>query len=148
MSNPTLTLVRGLPGSGKSTYAKKAMEIKYGKTPTKWDKKHVLYEADQFFIADNGQYNYDQPFIAIAHDWCFSSTVKALKDGYDVWVANTFCNFQEMERYLGLGEIIPNLNIEVYVCKNKFKSIHNVPDGVIEKMKARWQNFNDEIVIK
>ncbi len=49
MAKQTLTLVRGLPGSGKSTYAKTL--------------NAVLVEADQFFIDSNDTYQFDPALI-------------------------------------------------------------------------------------
>ncbi len=49
MAKQTLTLVRGLPGSGKSTYAKTLDAI--------------LVKADQFFIDKNDNYQYAPALI-------------------------------------------------------------------------------------
>ncbi len=52
----TLYIVRGIPGSGKSTFAKTL------------GGQH--YEADMFFIDENGVYNFDFTKIKDAHQWC------------------------------------------------------------------------------
>jgi len=75
---PQLTLIRGLPGAGKSTYAQTHFS------------KSLHFEADQFFELNNGEYKFDPALISCAHDWCYSNTVKALRWGYDVVVTNTF----------------------------------------------------------
>ncbi len=76
MAEETLTLVRGLPGTGKSTYAKTLDAI--------------LVEADQFFIDKNDNYQYDPALIKNAHAWCQLETKRLLRAGFDVVVANTF----------------------------------------------------------
>ena len=51
-----LYIVRGIPGSGKSTFAKTL------------GGQH--YESDMFFINENGEYNFDVTKIKDAHQWC------------------------------------------------------------------------------
>lgn len=64
-----LVLMRGLPGSGKSTKAKKiAGEI------------GVVYSTDDFFMVD-GKYLYDPKLIGENHEKNFQRTLKALKEG-------------------------------------------------------------------
>ncbi|MCV5737299.1 ATP-binding protein, partial [Escherichia coli] len=82
MAKQTLTLVRGLPGSGKSTYAKTL--------------DAVLVEADQFFINKNDTYQYDPALIKNAHAWCQLETKRLLRAEFDVVVANTFVKNWEM----------------------------------------------------
>lgn len=77
-----LYIVRGLPGSGKSTYVLKNLH-------------NVLhFEADKFYINDQHEYNFDSNLISVAHEWCFSNVVKALRDGHNVAVSNTFIKIQ------------------------------------------------------
>ena len=76
--NATLTLIRGLPGAGKSTLAQLMLE---------------RGEADCHFEADMWV-NYDLPYkdrnIPAAHKACQAATRAALKKGRRVVVANTF----------------------------------------------------------
>lgn len=84
-----LTLVRGIPGSGKSTHAK-TLDAK-------------LVEADQFFIDKDGLYQYDNAQIKNAHNWCKLETTRLLKAGFNVVVANTFVKNWEMKFYQNLA---------------------------------------------
>jgi adenylate kinase family enzyme len=52
----TIYIVRGCPGSGKSTFAKTLGGI------------HI--EADQYFVDADGNYNFDGSKIKNAHAWC------------------------------------------------------------------------------
>jgi adenylate kinase family enzyme len=57
--NPTLFLVRGIPGSGKSTFAKHI-----------WN-EYAICEADKFFHnKETGEYNFDPSRLKEAHEWC------------------------------------------------------------------------------
>jgi predicted kinase len=115
-----LTLIRGLPGSGKTTIAK-AMNC-----------FHV--EADMYFVSD-GVYNYKPELIKKAHAWCLETAEKALKSGLDVVVSNTFTQHWEMRPYLDMAP----LGVEIITAKGEWKSVHNVPESIIEKMRARWE---------
>ena len=53
-----LTLVRGLPGSGKSTFANWI-----------WN-EYAICEADKFFYDKEGNYNFDATKLSQAHKWC------------------------------------------------------------------------------
>ena len=119
----TLYIVRGIPGSGKSTFAKSL-----GGTH---------FEADMFFMKD-GEYKYDMFKIKEAHKWCQEQTDRVLAEGEMVVVSNTFTTKKELKPYFELAKkynIIPT----VILCQNNFGSIHNVPEETIEKMKQRFQ---------
>lgn len=121
-----LTLVRGLPGSGKSTYAR-SLGVAH-------------YEADQFFELDWGEYKFDSKLIKIAHEWCFANVVRALRMGHDVVVSNTFTQLWEMNRYLEIPRLVDGVEIEVVEMKTQYENIHNVPEDTLAKMAARWED--------
>lgn len=122
-----LTLVRGLPGSGKSTYAK--------------GMKALHLEADQFFEDGLGYYKFDPKLLSVAHDWCYSNTVKALKCGFRVVVSNTFTKMWELERYLSIPSLIDGVSVSVVEMKTQFETIHGVPEEKLKQMAERWQEI-------
>lgn len=121
-----LVLIRGLPGSGKSTYAKTL--------------DFVHYEADQFFELDWGEYKFDARMIKIAHEWCYSKTVRALRRGHDVVVSNTFTQLWELNKYLEIPSIVDGVEIEIVEMKSQYGNVHGVPEDTLAKMKARWED--------
>jgi predicted kinase len=124
-----LTLIRGLPGSGKSTYAK-TLDC-------------IHYEADQFFETEAGEYVYDIKLIAAAHDWCYSKTVRALRRGHDVTVSNTFTKLWELNRYLAIPGLLPDVEVEIVEMRTQYGTIHNVPEDKLAQMAARWEDISE-----
>lgn len=136
MTKHKLTIVRGLPGSGKSTYARSTFDM------------HV--EADFFFqnINNSGDYNFKASLLPVAHQKCYADTVFLLNQGYDVIVANTFTTVWEMEKYFKITELIDDVVIEIVEMTGNYGSIHNVPKEVLVKMKERWEDVPKEWNVK
>jgi predicted kinase len=120
-----LFLIRGLPGSGKSTIASSFAGFHH-------------FEADMFFMQD-GVYKYDASKIKQAHEWCQQAVRNALDIGGDVVVSNTFTRWDEMKPYFDLAlefGIDPN----VMTAQGNFGNVHGVPDEVIRRMRDRWED--------
>jgi predicted kinase len=122
-----LYIVRGIPGSGKSTFAKTLGGIHY--------------EADMFFIdPTTGEYKFDGSKIKLAHSWCMIQTQKAMVDGEPKIVAsNTFTQEWEMETYFKLAEE-NGYKVFTIIVENRHGNTneHNVPEDKIEQMKNRF----------
>lgn len=125
----TLYLIRGLPGSGKSTMARVLVDI------------HQMFEADMYFINfKTGAYQYDASKIANAHAYCKIVTEEAMKDKQTpLAVANTFVKRWEMNDYYDLAATYGYTVVEITMSGKLFPSIHNVPEEKIELMKANWE---------
>jgi predicted kinase len=127
----TLYVVRGVPGSGKSTFAKSIGGI------------HI--EADQFFMM-NGKYNFDITKIKLAHKYCQNQTEAWMKtDGVQVnndkiVVSNTFTQEWEMEPYFKLAEKYGYKTFSLIV-ENRHGGVneHGVPEDKLEIMKNRFE---------
>jgi predicted kinase len=127
----TLYIVRGIPGSGKSTFAKSIGGI------------HI--EADQFFM-ENGKYNFDITKIKLAHKYCQNQTEAWMKtDGTQVnndkiVVSNTFTQEWEMEPYFKLAEKYGYRTFSLIV-ENRHGGVneHDVPEDKLELMKNRFE---------
>ncbi|MFZ4479081.1 MAG: AAA family ATPase [Rhodoferax sp.] len=122
-----LVLIRGLPGSGKTTMAKVLALVDY---------QH--FEADMFFEL-NGPYLYDSTRIRDAHAWCLRMTKEALQQGKRAVVSNTFVRLWEMDAYRSL---IKNCRI-IEAC-GKWQNQHGVPTEVVEKMANRWESLQGQ----
>ena len=122
---PKLLILRGSPGSGKTTLA-----------TSKFDGWKIC-SADDFFTDKNGKYKFDGRQLQLAHDSCYQRTVAALEQGVNVVVDNTNKSIWEFKRYLS----IPNVEIKVYRVASQFKSTKNIPDHIIQKYTAEYQPF-------
>jgi predicted kinase len=127
-----LVICRGIPGAGKSTFAKTLGGI------------HI--EADQYFVDADGNYNFDGSKIKLAHEYCKGQTEAWMKtDGTQVnvdkiVVSNTFTQEWEMEPYFELAEEYGYKTFCV-IIENRHEGInqHGVPEDKIEQMKNRFE---------
>jgi predicted kinase len=133
----TLYIVRGLPGSGKSTFAKRLVGEDF-----------LVCEADKFFIdKETGEYNFDFTKIKEAHKFCQDTVETYMKDSLlndhfyrEIAVSNTFTQEWEMQNYIELAKKY-GYTVFTIVVENRHggKNIHNVPDDILDKMKERFE---------
>jgi predicted kinase len=124
-----LYIIRGVPGSGKTTLAKKL--FRHGIVA-------AHFEADMFMCDNNGNYLFDPTLLKFCHKQCQASVDAALTIGQTVAVSNTFVRKWEMEPYLYMAEK-HNAQVTVIVCQGEYKNTHNVPSNKVEEMKRRFE---------
>lgn len=137
-----LIVLRGLPGTGKSTRAKQMQEqfLAEGKTA-------AHYEADMYLVGEDGVYRFDPDRSHTAHEWCKRMAAESLDTCDAVIVANTNLTEQEMLVWKMLAEE-KHAKLEVYHLKAVYGSIHNVPEDVIEQMRAREIDWPGETLVE
>lgn len=141
-----LILIRGLPGSGKSTFAREYFpnEIcfeKLGMNP-----KYIHLEADMYFTDNEGNYNFNRSLLRNAHSWCQETAKIMMNQGLNVIVSNTFTTLKEMQFYLDHAKLL-GIEVWVYHMTGNYGSIHNVPEETIEQMRNRFEDYEDETLI-
>lgn len=127
-----LILLRGLPGSGKSTVAS-IIESAFH------------YEADMYFIDENGDYHFDGSKLKEAHQWCKKKVESAMNAVYGsaprkIVVSNTFTQEWEMEAYYELAEKY-GYRVSSLIVENRHGGVneHGVPEEKIDEMFNRFE---------
>jgi len=128
----TLTLIRGIPGSGKTTLATNMIR----RAETRTDH----FENDVFFCDANGVYRFDAAKQKFASAWCLSQTMKSLVQGRDVIVSNTFFRYAQMIPYLDIAARL-GVSVKVIECTGRYQSIHSVPDETIKLMSDTFEPY-------
>jgi len=126
-----LILLRGLPGSGKSTMAKSLGGL------------HL--EADMYFMQD-GTYQFDVTKLKDAHTWCQNEVNTAMILNHTtgknerIIVSNTFTQEWEMKAYYELAESY-GYTVFSLVVENRHGGVneHGVPTDKLEQMKNRFE---------
>lgn len=128
-------MIYGIPGSGKTTHARKIIQIYQDKNiPI------LHYEADMFFEKD-GKYNFNPKLLNAAHSWCKKMVKEAMENKIDVIVSNTSLTPKERKVYFKLAKLF-DYEIQVISLNNTYPNIHGVPKEKIEIMKKRYVPFN------
>ena len=123
-----LIILRGVPGSGKSTVA-----FLFG---------GMICCTDDYFTDADGNYNWNLEEVGIAHKTCQVKCEDAMKNNQEkIIIANTNTTDKEMKPY---EELAKEYNYKVFylVIENRHgnNSLHNVPEETITKMSDRLRN--------
>ena len=134
--SPSLFLVRGIPGSGKSTFAKHI-----------WN-EYAICEADKFFHnKETGEYNFDPSRLKEAHEWCRNEVETKMKDHQvnpqyypEIVVSNTFTQEWEMQTYIDLAKKY-GYQVTTLIIENRHgnSNVHNVPAETLDRMRQRFE---------
>lgn len=147
--NPTVYIMRGISGAGKST---RAAEIRkqfddgspYG-PPTA-----VIVSADDFFIGPDGVYRFDPAKLEAAHKDCQEEFAHQLNFGTPVVIVdNTNLQAWEYEGYVKTAlqfgyevifeEFAPPADLEAYVWACAQRNSHGVPPQAVRAQARRWE---------
>jgi predicted kinase len=133
--NGVLFLVRGLPGSGKTSFATAI-----------WN-DYAVCEADKFFYDKEGNYNFDATKLKEAHAWCKNDVESKMIEHQnnqqyypEIAVSNTFTQEWEMEDYFKLAEKY-GYKVVSLIIENRHggQNVHGVPEDKLQIMKDRFQ---------
>ena len=126
-----LILVRGLPGSGKTTLSR----ILSGSG------KYPVFSIDDYFTDSEGKYTFDYSKNYLAYKACEENTEKAIAEGNKiVFVDHTFTIDWEMEPYFKLAAKY-DCRLHVITVENYHGSenVHDVSKEQIQKMAEKYK---------
>ena len=90
----SLILLRGLPGSGKTTLAKELSE----------NGKYPVFSVDDYFTASNGDYHFEFDKNHLAYKQCEENTKASMQKGDPkIFIDNVFSLEWELEPYFKLA---------------------------------------------
>lgn len=135
MQKKIITVLSGLPGTGKSTLSKNYIE-----------NGSAYCSADSYFINDYGEYNWDQTKIGHAHQTCKMDCELFCQAAYQsIVVDNTSLTFKEISPYCaiaekyGYGVNIIRTDCDVYDTVLAERNLHGVSVEVIKRMRDKMQ---------
>lgn len=128
-----LVIVRGLPGSGKSTYAKN----NYPDT--------FRVESDMYHVR-NGVYTFDTHAYNKREHWVKNTIRMALCGGMDVV---TSCVYGHAKKIQALKELADEFNADLEVIRltADYGNVHNVPESVLKDMREHFEDWPGETII-
>ena len=143
-SKPTVYVLRGIPGCGKSTLA-----IEIGSIT---DKSWSVCSADAFFFK-NGEYIFDRPRIGEAHSWCLRTFIERMTQEsiHSIFLDNTNTTIKEFSHYVQIAKaydykvVLVTLNVSVET--SKARNVHQVPEKTIQGMYDRLNNTDNVLKV-
>jgi len=130
-----VSIIAGISGSGKSTYAECLRKLNPMHT--------VVCTADDYFMED-GEYHFDMNQLGEAHETCKNKFMEALVDDsiQHIIVANTSTKKWEWAFYKTKAEDAGCMFTRIVVDHNVHNndSVHDVPAFVIEQQKKNIIN--------
>tara|TARA_R110000851_G_scaffold73514_2_gene162165 strand:- start:855 stop:1391 length:537 start_codon:yes stop_codon:yes gene_type:complete len=159
-SGTRVVVMRGVPGSGKSTtaskYASKALEHN-----VMFEGRAIVVSADKFFCDPEtlGDYNWDGKHIKCAHQMCKHQFMQALRDktwliivdntNTQRWEYRFYCD--QAEKFgaeLQVLEMTCGSHPALALAKFHLRQKHGVPLEKIIEMEGRWEDDNRAIKIR
>ncbi len=132
MDERSIILIRGLPGSGKSSLARLLSE----------NGKYPVFSIDDYFTdKESGEYLFDHKTNHLAYAACEENTKKSMEAGSEkIFIDNTFTLDWEMESYFLLASEF-GYKLFVITVENRHgsKNLHGVSTEQMEKMAEKYK---------
>lgn len=123
-----LVILRGLPGSGKSTMAK-----------TEY-KDYLYYELDHYFCDTNGRYRFESQLVSQAECLLENLVDFALARGENVVVAGVFSTKKSFSRLIDLAAAHGAI-VKIIECTENYGNTHRVPVCILEQMRNEFEEL-------
>ena len=133
-----LVLVRGLPGSGKTTYAKAMYDRLTGEgVKAKWLETSMYFEAYHIRFTKTEQ-------AATADAWIKGQADKALNEDCTVIVANVANSVDLINKWKAIAD---KFGAEFEVIRLDTHWADKCPPFVLEDMKKKFEDYPGETVV-
>ena len=137
-ANRYMFLITGASGAGKSTLAQKLASNANGLIEPISD----IREADDYwYIIGHGKYKFVPHLLPKAHQWCQDGVRNILDKGLNVIVSNTNIRPRERAPYFKMAKEYGYKVVFIHL-RSQFKSVHNVPDEVVKRMRDSYESPN------
>jgi len=129
MKEKILIILRGIPGSGKTTFANYLANLTDSNA----------FAADDYFYK-NGKYMFNAGQLHMAHTMCQSNVRKAMKGNeHMITVHNTATTEKELKPYFDLANEFKYKVFSVIVeNRHNHDNVHGVPKEHVLRMKNRF----------
>lgn len=142
IKKPILYIIRGAPGSGKTTYALHLLNK--GEIAS-------FCEADRYFENPfSGDYKFDPSKLKEAHEWCRSVIENTMKNEVEmeknskvflarnIAVSNTFTRLWEIQPYIDIADKY-GYQVKYIRMTGEFMNVHGVPESKVKEMRNRYE---------
>lgn len=144
-SKPTVYILRGIPGCGKSTIINDVGN----KTYRSWGS----CSADHFWIQKDGSYKFDGKLVPQNHFSCLRIFIHRLTQDplHTVLLDNTNTTIKEFSHYVKIAKaynykvVLVTLNVSVET--SKARNVHQVPEKTIQGMYDRLNNTDNVLKV-
>ena len=130
---PTMYIMSGCQGSGKSTWAKSRTSA-------------IVVSADNYFINDKGFYSFSFEGLGKAHAECFHNAILTVQANQDCIVDNTNSSALEIAPYYQLAKAynysVVIVKVKCDVSKAASRNVHNVPKEGVKRTASRCANLS------
>ena len=130
-----ITILRGLPGSGKSTYIDREIRPQA-------KGRVVVCSADHYMMVD-GQYMFSPEKLPVAHSACLTKFLRELQswrhlEDVTIVVDNTSLTVAEIAPYVALAQAFGHdaeiVTLEVPITQSIARNTHGVTEAIITEM--------------
>jgi broad-specificity NMP kinase len=122
-----LIIIRGLPGSGKTTLAKK-IAANHG---------FVHHEVDHYFEGTEG-YVFVPARLGSAIAWCQEKVRSSLANGCNTVVSNVFTKLSAIQEYRDIASEFGAV-VTVLECEGDYGSVHPIPSAKLARMRRNFE---------
>jgi len=135
-----LTIIRGMPGSGKSYHARKLSLV--------GAKKIRIVEFDDFWKNKKGEYKFDPEIVMSCVEYARAAvTHELLIEERPCIITGVFNRLEYMDYFRALCDT-KNIPLEVLRMTGNYGNIHGVPEDKLKEMRDTFEDCEGEITVK